>query len=96
MSKRAMLMAATLVAAAGCARKQEVRKELMAMNPVVLPTAMCAEQGNVSYSKDKEGDRMVCEMQNILGSHISPGISVWGPVPPGSWTSPASIGDSRS
>ncbi|HEX4384581.1 MAG TPA: hypothetical protein VH083_16580 [Myxococcales bacterium] len=53
-----------------CAKKGEVHKEMMAMGPVILPNSMCAEHGTVSLSNDKEGDRMVCELQNQLGTHI--------------------------
>jgi hypothetical protein len=64
-----------MLVAAGCAqpdarRNTEVRKEKMAMGPVILPTEMCAEHGRVAMSADKEGDRMVCELQAILGSHV--------------------------
>jgi hypothetical protein len=71
MSKRhQMSIAVTVLAIAlGCA-KSSVRKEMMAMGPVILPNAMCAPHGTVSMSNDKEGDRMVCEMQEQLGTHI--------------------------
>jgi hypothetical protein len=67
--KRALAVAAILVAV-GCSRFG-VRKEMMAMGPVILPSQMCAVHGTVSMSKDKEGERMLCEMQEQLGTHIS-------------------------
>ena len=69
---RALVAMAALTAAVGCAnpKRQDVRKEMMAMGPVILPNEMCAEHGVVSASKDKDGERMICELQNQLGSHI--------------------------
>ncbi|HEX4384582.1 MAG TPA: hypothetical protein VH083_16585 [Myxococcales bacterium] len=40
------------------------------MGPIILPNSMCAEHGTVAVSNDKEGDRMICELQNQLGTHI--------------------------
>jgi hypothetical protein len=70
MSKHRLIAAAAIFIALGCAQKPGVRKELMAMGPVILPNSMCAEHGTVAVSNDKEGDRMVCELQNQLGTHI--------------------------
>jgi hypothetical protein len=71
-SCRAFFAMAALAVTMGCAnvKKQDVRKEMMAMQPIVLPNEMCAEHGTVAVSNDKEGDRMICELQNQLGSHI--------------------------
>src|SRR5882757_6672207 len=70
MSMSRLLAAAAIFIALGCAKKGEVHKELMAMGPVILPNEMCAEHGKIAVSNDKEGDRMVCELQNQLGTHI--------------------------
>ena len=65
---------AAMVIALGCTntakRDTQVRKEMMAMGPIVLPNAMCAQQGTVAMSADKEGERMICELQPVLGSHV--------------------------
>jgi hypothetical protein len=68
MSFRRTLAAAALVLAAGC--HQAVHKDAMAMGPVILPNSMCALHGTVAMSKDKEGERMVCELQEQIGTHI--------------------------
>jgi hypothetical protein len=70
MSMSRLLAAAAIFFALGCAKNGEVHKEMMAMGPVILPNEMCAEHGKVAVSNDKEGDRMVCELQNQLGTHI--------------------------
>jgi hypothetical protein len=60
---------AGLILAIGC-RQIAVRKEMLAMGPVILPNGMCAMHGTVAMSKDKEGERMLCELQEQLGTHI--------------------------
>ena len=70
MPKYCLLAVAAIFLALGCSKKSEVRKEMMVQGPIVLPNEMCAQHGTVAMSNDKEGDRMVCELQNQLGTHI--------------------------
>jgi hypothetical protein len=70
MPKYRLLAVAAIFIALGCSKKPEVRKELMVQGPIILPNEMCAQHGTVAVSNDKEGDRMVCELQNQLGTHI--------------------------
>jgi hypothetical protein len=68
---RSILLGFALSFAAGCASNTPVHKEKMVDRPIVVPTAMCAQHGTVAMSNDKTGDRMVCELQEPLGSHMS-------------------------
>jgi hypothetical protein len=52
-------------------KQEEVRRDAIVQAPVVMPTRMCDERGRVAYSKDKPGERMVCELQEPLGSHLA-------------------------
>jgi hypothetical protein len=47
-----------------------VHREALVPVPVVLPNNMCAAHGKVAYSNDKPGERMICEMQTHLGTHL--------------------------
>jgi hypothetical protein len=58
-----------LLLAIGCAR-QAVHKENVVALPVVLPLKMCAQPGTVSVSLGDVGERMLCERQLPLGSHL--------------------------
>jgi hypothetical protein len=66
---KALLAFVAIFLAVSC-QKTAVRKEMMAMGPVILPTEMCAEHGSVAMSNDKEGERMRCELENKIGTHI--------------------------
>jgi len=58
-----------LTLAMGC-QKNKVRKEMMAMGPVILPNHMCAQHGTTAMSTDVEGERMLCELQEQIGTHL--------------------------
>jgi hypothetical protein len=47
-----------------------VHREALVPVPYVLPSKMCAPHGKVAYSNDKPGERMICEMQPHLGTHL--------------------------
>jgi hypothetical protein len=66
---KALLAFVAIFLAVSC-QKTSVRREMMAMGPVILPNEMCAEHGTTAMSNDKEGDRMVCQMENKIGTHI--------------------------
>ena len=38
---------------------------------VILPSYMCAKRGVAAASKDPVGKRMVCEMEELLGTHMA-------------------------
>jgi hypothetical protein len=67
---RTLLPILLMVAAFGC-KQEEVRREAIVSTPVVMPNRMCDERGRIAYSKDKPGERMVCELQEPLGSHLA-------------------------
>jgi hypothetical protein len=58
-----------VVILAGCS-KDAVRKETIVALPVVLPLYMCPQPGTVATSLGQEGERMVCERQLPIGSHL--------------------------
>jgi hypothetical protein len=58
------------VAVVAC-KTQQVRREALVPVPVVLPNEMCDDRGRVALSKGKPGERMICEMQEPLGSHVA-------------------------
>jgi hypothetical protein len=66
---KSLLMVVAVVLAVGC-QKTAVRKEMIAMGPVILPNSMCAMHGTVAMSTDKEGERMLCELQEQIGTHL--------------------------
>lgn len=68
LTARRFLAVAGLVVAVGC--QSRVRKDQMVMGPVILPNGMCAQHGTVSMSKDKDGERMLCELQEQIGTHL--------------------------
>ena len=70
-SYRARLAVTAMILSFGCQSKTKVRKEMMAMGPVVLPTQMCAQHGTTAMSTDVDGERMLCELQEPLGSHLA-------------------------
>lgn len=53
-----------------------VHRDALVAAPVVLPNRMCAARGKVAVSNDKPGERMICEMQTPLGSHV-PQCTCW-------------------
>src|SRR5215471_4227630 len=65
-SRAAVLISFALLSCAG----QKVRKEQVVSEGVVLPTSMCAKPGTVAMSNDEPGKRMVCELQEPVGSHM--------------------------
>jgi hypothetical protein len=67
---RHLLPFSLLLAASSCSSSSSVRKEAMVTTPVVMPNAMCAKHGTVAMSSDKPGERMLCELQEPLGSHL--------------------------
>jgi hypothetical protein len=68
---RSCQFALALVIAAGCAKVIPVHKENIVGVPVVMPTNMCAARGTVAMSLGREGERMICELQTPLGSHLA-------------------------
>ena len=38
---------------------------------VVLPNSMCGPKGTPAASNDPKGARMICEMEDFTGSHVS-------------------------
>jgi len=66
MPDRTLLLVIALVLAS-CA---PVRKEQMASDGVVMPNSMCAKKGTAAMSKDAPGQRMVCELEDPVGSHL--------------------------
>jgi hypothetical protein len=69
MSKLLLALVAIMLAV-GCQKNTAVRKEMMAMGPVILPNSMCAQHGTTAMSTDKEGERMLCELQEQIGTHL--------------------------
>jgi hypothetical protein len=69
-SKLGLLASAVLLAGTACQSAKPVRKEKIFGVPIVMPTAMCPELGTVAVSLGEEGERMVCEMQVPLGTHL--------------------------
>jgi hypothetical protein len=53
-----------------------VHRDALVTSPVVLPNRMCAEHGKVAVSTDKPGERMICELQEPLGTHL-PRCTCW-------------------
>lgn len=53
-----------------CAAPSSVRKDTVASEGVVLPNGMCASRGEVAKSKDPPGNQMICELQDLVGSHV--------------------------
>jgi len=70
MTKAFAALIAAMTLAVGCQSKSPVRKEMMAMGPVILPNHMCAEHGKLAMSTDVEGERMLCELQEQIGTHL--------------------------
>jgi hypothetical protein len=66
---RAFILAGGLLFA-GCASKQAVHKEGIVDRPITLALSMCAEAGTVAVSRGNEGERMVCERQTPVGTHL--------------------------
>src|SRR3954463_15234405 len=67
--KNRTAIALALFIAAGCA-KNTIRRDAAATGPVILPNRMCAAKGKVAVSLGDEGERMVCELQDKIGSHL--------------------------
>ncbi|HEX4382767.1 MAG TPA: hypothetical protein VH083_07455 [Myxococcales bacterium] len=58
-----------IVILAGCSTAA-VRKDTIVDLPVVLPLYMCPQPGTVATSLGDVGERMVCERQLPIGSHL--------------------------
>ena len=67
---RNCLVALALFIAAGCS-SNKVRREAATAGPVILPNSMCAAKGKVAMSLGEEGERMECELQDKIGSHLA-------------------------
>jgi hypothetical protein len=50
-----------------CATPQRSRQLAKA---VVLPNNMCGQKGVAAASNDPKGDRMICEFEEPVGSHV--------------------------
>ena len=68
--KKALFAALAIMLVVSC-QKTKVRKQMMAMGPVILPNHMCAQHGTTAMSTDVEGERMLCELQEQIGSHLA-------------------------
>jgi hypothetical protein len=51
----------------GCATAQNNR---VVSQGVVLANSMCARHGVAAASNDPKGDRMICELEELVGSHV--------------------------
>jgi len=58
-----------LLGASGCV-VYPVHKEKIVALPVDLPMGMCAEQGALTVSAGKPGERMACELNAVTGTHV--------------------------
>jgi hypothetical protein len=67
---RILLPIVLALAAVGC-KQEEVKREAIVPTPIVMPNHMCSQRGVVAHSKDKPGERMLCELQESLGSHLA-------------------------
>jgi hypothetical protein len=67
---------AMLVLALSACETIPVNREAQVPVAVILPNRMCATRGKVAVSTDKPGERMICEMQEPLGSHL-PKCTCW-------------------
>jgi hypothetical protein len=54
----------------GCATASGADKQY-ASKGVVLPNSMCGPKGSPAASNDPKGARMICEMEDFTGSHVS-------------------------
>jgi hypothetical protein len=53
----------------GCSSTNSASANRAISQPVILPASMCA-RGFAAASNDPKGDRMICEFEEPLGSHI--------------------------
>lgn len=65
-----------LLAGVACQSVKPVHKENIFGVPVVMPLHMCPEAGTVGMSLGAEGERMMCEIQIPLGTHL-PRCTCW-------------------
>jgi hypothetical protein len=65
-----VLLPFAVMAVVAC-KQEQVRREALVPIPVVLPNEMCDERGRVAVSKGRPGERMICEMQEHLGSRVA-------------------------
>lgn len=68
---RVVLVALSAVAVAACVTTHKP-KERAIDKDIVVANAMCQplSYGQYAYTKDKEGDRMVCGWEEFVGSHL--------------------------
>jgi hypothetical protein len=65
-----------LLAASACKTATPVHKEAIVDRPVVVPRENCPMSGVVAMSTGKPGERMLCELEAPLGSHV-PTCTCW-------------------
>ncbi len=68
-SSRPNLIALALLAAMACTSLAE-RRTRQPTDGIVMPTSMCARRGEVAASNDAPGNQMMCEVEEVVGSHM--------------------------
>jgi hypothetical protein len=68
---RIILIALLAIVLNACAVHDPLKHRIIYTQGVVLPNGMCAPKGKVSASNDPKGERMICELEEFTGSHIS-------------------------
>ena len=56
------------LAVTACATTQS--QERVVSEGVILPNYMCAKRGVAAASNDPVGQRMICEMEELVGTHL--------------------------
>ena len=67
MQIRAIFLSVVAMSVTGCAT---VEKDRVVSQGVVLPNSMCAKHGTAAMSNDAPGHRMVCEFEELVGTHL--------------------------
>jgi hypothetical protein len=61
-----------VLAATGCsAVKNAAKNERAVSQDFIVANAMCAPHGTSAATNDRPGDRMVCQFEEPIGSHVS-------------------------
>jgi hypothetical protein len=69
MSRPPLLLAVALAVLA-CTREQVRQSNKKWSDGLVVARNMCASDGSVQHTKDPQGQRIYCGLEEILGSHI--------------------------
>ena len=70
MSVRKAFWLALVVATVGCAGARNKYQSVSVSDGVIMPASMCAKRGVAARSKDEPGSGMVCEREELVGSHF--------------------------